>query len=213
VTAELELIALMASRICHDLISPVGAIANGIEILAEENGPDGDAQMRVQALDLIAQSAEQASRRLTYCRMAYGAAGGASAKIDLNEARKVASDFLAGGKVTLDWRLAPGAAPRNVAKLALILVALGADCLARGGVLTVDGRPQGSDFALSVRAGAERISLNPGLSAALAGSMTLDQVDAKLAPAVYAGGLARGVNGFVQLFEEAGAIRMDAIIC
>ncbi len=212
VTAELELMALMASRICHDLISPVGAIANGIEILTEENGADGDAEMRAQAVDLIAQSAEQAARRLTYCRMAFGAAGGAGAQIDLNEARKVATELLAGGKVTLDWRLPAGGAGRNVAKVSLMLVAMGADCLARGGNLVVEGRSQGDKFEVSVRAIAERLSLNPSLAAALGGALPMAQVDAKLAPAVYAGNLARGAGGFVQLVEESGAILLDALV-
>ena len=78
----LDLAALLCSRVCHDLISPVGAIVNGLEVLAEEK----DEETKTFALDLIKKSAGTASAKLQFCRIAFGAAGSAGAQIDLGDA-------------------------------------------------------------------------------------------------------------------------------
>jgi histidine phosphotransferase ChpT len=207
---ELELMALMASRICHDLISPIGAIANGIEILAEEAGADGDADMRAQALDLIAQSAETASRRLTFCRMAFGSAGGASAGLDTGELKRVSTELLAGGRVSLDWQIQPGLMPRNAGKITLILVSLAADCLARGGRLQVNAQAQGTIWRIQIIADAERRTVHENLAAAFSGGLPLDLVDAKLAPAVYAGALARLSGQQIKVVDQAQMTMFEA---
>ncbi len=82
----LDLAALLCSRVCHDLISPVGAIVNGLEVLEE----DKDEETKTFALDLIKKSAQQASAKLQFCRLAFGAAGSAGAQIELGDAEKVA---------------------------------------------------------------------------------------------------------------------------
>src|SRR6201988_4629209 len=90
----LDLAALLCSRVCHDLISPVGAIVNGLEVMDE----DKDEETKVFALDLIKKSAKQASAKLQFCRLAFGAAGSAGAQIDLGDAEAVARGFLGGEK-------------------------------------------------------------------------------------------------------------------
>src|SRR5262245_37055011 len=87
---DLELAALVSSRICHDVINPVAAIANGLEMLGEET----DKTMRDAAMDLIRKSAAQASAKLQFARLAFGAAGSAGAEIDLRDAERVARDFV-----------------------------------------------------------------------------------------------------------------------
>lgn len=208
---DLELMALMASRICHDLISPVGAIANGIEILAEEAGAGGDADMRAQALELIAQSAETAAKRLTFCRMAFGSAGGANAGLDSNELKRITSELLAGGRVVLDWQIQPALMPRNAGKIVLILVSLAADCLARGGQLQVNAQPQGHGWRIQILAQAERRMVHEHLAAAFSGSLPLEMVDAKLAPAVYAGALARVSGQQIKVVEQTNMTMFDAL--
>jgi histidine phosphotransferase ChpT len=208
---ELELMALMASRICHDLISPVGAIANGIEILAEEAGPNGDLDMRAQALDLIAQSAETAARRLTFCRMAFGSAGGASAGLDTSELKRVSTELLAGGRVSLDWQIEAGLMPRNAGKIVLILVSLAADALARGGRIQVNAQAQGANWHIQILALAERRMIPEHLAAAFSGDLSLNLVDAKLAPAVYAGALARLSGRQIKVVEQAQMTMFEAL--
>ena len=110
---DLELAALISSRICHDVISPVGAIANGLEMLDEEQ----DEAMREQTMDLIRKSARQASAKLQFARLAFGAAGSAGAEIDLRDAERVARDFVQGVKHTLSWQGPPATLPKNKVKL------------------------------------------------------------------------------------------------
>ena len=93
---DLDLAALVSSRICHDVINPVGAIANGLEMLGEEP----DQAMRDAAIDLIRKSALQASAKLQFARLAFGAAGSAGAEIDLRDAEKVSRDFVQGSRST-----------------------------------------------------------------------------------------------------------------
>src|SRR5262252_1124528 len=97
----LDLAALLCSRVCHDLISPAGAIVNGLEVLEESK----DEETRTFALELIKKSARTASARLQFCRLAFGAAGSASAQVDLSDAENVARGFIEDEKVKLSWNL------------------------------------------------------------------------------------------------------------
>src|SRR4051812_32801844 len=113
----LELAALLCSRVCHDVISPVGAIGNGLEVLEDEKDP----AMRDFALDLIRKSARQASGRLKFARLAFGAAGSAGASIDLADAEQAARGLLQDDKMTLTWSAPPALLPKNKVKLVLNL--------------------------------------------------------------------------------------------
>src|SRR5205085_12356618 len=95
----LDLAALLCSRVCHDLISPTGAIVNGLEVL-EENG---DEETKTFALELIKKSAKTASARLQFCRIAFGAAGSADAQVDTGDAETMARGFREDGKTKLTW--------------------------------------------------------------------------------------------------------------
>src|SRR5215469_9964371 len=96
---DIDIAALLVSRLCHDLVSPVGAVVNGLEVLEDEN----DAAMRADALRLVAASAEQASARLQFARLAFGAAGSAGAELDLAEVGRIVSGLLNGGRIELVW--------------------------------------------------------------------------------------------------------------
>ena len=124
----LDLAALLCSRVCHDLISPVGAIANGIEVMEE----DKDEETRTFALDLIKKSAYQASAKLQFCRLAFGAAGSAGAQIDLGDAEKAARGLIEDGKTTLVWNLPRLLLAKNRVKLLLNMVLIAASSISRG---------------------------------------------------------------------------------
>src|ERR1700757_3878253 len=124
----LDLAALVCSRVCHDLISPVGAIVNGLEVLEE----DKDEETKVFALDLIKKSAETASAKLQFCRIAFGAAGSAGAQIDLGDAEKVARGLLADDKTTIVWNLPRELLPKNRAKLLLNMLLIAVGTIPRG---------------------------------------------------------------------------------
>src|SRR5689334_14505832 len=97
----LELAALLCSRVCHDLISPVGAIVNGLEVLDDNPKPED----RDFALELIRKSSKTASARLQFCRLAFGAAGSAGAQIDVGDAQTMARGHLEDAKCTITWNL------------------------------------------------------------------------------------------------------------
>ncbi|MFM9943048.1 MAG: histidine phosphotransferase family protein [Hyphomicrobiaceae bacterium] len=132
--SDLELAALISSKICHDVINPVGAIYNGLEILNEEE----DAAARSHALDVIRNVTLQASARLEFARFAFGASGSAGSMIDLTMAEKICRGFLGQGKHKLQWTGAPGYVPKDRAKLLLNLVASAVNALPRGGDIVVE---------------------------------------------------------------------------
>jgi histidine phosphotransferase ChpT len=154
---DLELAALVSSRICHDVINPVSAISNGLEMLGEEP----DQAMRDAAMDLIRKSAAQASAKLQFARLAFGAAGSAGAEIDLRDAEKVARDFVGGsGKHQVSWQGPAVTLPKNKVKLLLNLVALGVIALPRGGTIKVaiSGTPPAVSFTVRAKGDAARLT-------------------------------------------------------
>ena len=131
--SDLELAALISSKICHDVIGPVGAIYNGLEILDE----DDDAEAKSYALDVIRNVTEQASARLQFARFAFGAAGSAGALIDLGTAEQISRGFIGQGKHKLVWRGQPGHMVKDKVKLLLNLIASAVTALPRGGDIEV----------------------------------------------------------------------------
>jgi len=163
---DLDLAALVSSRICHDVINPVSAISNGLEIIGEEQ----DADMREAAMDLIRKSAFQASAKLQFARLAFGAAGSAGAEIDLRDAEKVARDFVQGtGKHEVVWEGPPVTLPKNKVKLLLNLVALGVVALPRGGTVSVEITGTPPDVGFTVRAKGTAARLNDQVAVLLTG--------------------------------------------
>ena len=131
--SDLELAALISSKICHDVIGPVGAIYNGLEILNE----DDDANAKNYALNVIRQVTEQASARLQFARFAFGAAGSAGAIIDLTTAEQISRGFIGQGKHKLVWKGPMGHMAKDKVKLLLNLVACSTTALPRGGDIEV----------------------------------------------------------------------------
>jgi histidine phosphotransferase ChpT len=135
----LDLAALLCSRVCHDLISPVGAIVNGLEVLDDAKNADD----RDFALDLIRKSARNASAKLQFCRLAFGAAGSAGAQIDTGDAEKVTRGLMEDDKTKVAWNLPRTLQPKNRVKLLLNMLIIAQQTIPRGGTLTVDATGQG----------------------------------------------------------------------
>ena len=131
---DMRVAELLASRLCHDLVGPIGAVNNGMELLEDE-----DLGMSDDAIQLSAKSARQAANILQFYRLAYGMSGG---RIDdgLGGLRELATGFLASSKTTLDWSTVEQPAedmPEGLGKLLLNVLVLGEECLPRGGTLSV----------------------------------------------------------------------------
>jgi histidine phosphotransferase ChpT len=144
---DLELAALISSKICHDVIGPVGAIYNGLEILNE----DDDAAAKSYALDVIKNVTEQASARLQFARFAFGAAGSAGTMIDLTTAEQISRGFIGQGKHKLIWHGLPGHMAKDKVKLILNLVASAVTALPRGGDIEVSMKGTVETPSLTIR--------------------------------------------------------------
>jgi histidine phosphotransferase ChpT len=199
----LDLAALLCSRVCHDLISPVGAIVNGLEVLDE----DKDEETKVFALDLIKKSAHQASAKLQFCRIAFGAAGSAGAQIDLGDAEKVARGLLADDRTTIAWNLPRELLPKNRVKLLLNMLLIAVGTIPRGGTITVDPAEGGKGFRLT------SAGLNARLAEATAGLLVGSPaypVDAHAIQSLYTGILARDCGLTVSLPAERTIVVLTA---
>lgn len=130
---DLELVALISSKICHDVINPVGAIYNGLEILSEEDDEDA----KSNAMTVIRNVTEQASARLQFARFAFGAAGSAGALIDLSTAEQISRGFLGTGKHKLVWVGPAGHVGKDRVKLLLNMISSAVSALPRGGEIAV----------------------------------------------------------------------------
>jgi histidine phosphotransferase ChpT len=203
---DLELAALVSSRICHDVINPVSAISNGLELLGEEP----DQAMREAAMDLIRKSVAQASAKLQFARLAFGAAGSAGAEIDLRDAEKVARDFLAGsGKHQVSWQGPAVTLPKNKVKLLLNLVALGAVALPRGGVVNVEIAGTPPDVSFVVKARGDSARLNEQVKGLLSGANGV-AVDAHLVQPYYARRVATAAGMTVAVEAREGEVDLKA---
>lgn len=177
--SHLDLAALLCSRVCHDLISPVGAIANGLELFDD---PEMDQETRDMALDMVRSSARTATAKLKFCRIAFGAAGSAGSLIDLNDAGETARGFVISEKVTLDWQAPPEHRPKQQVKLLLNMLLMAISAVPRGGVITV--RIEGEVFTAT--AAGERAKVPEPVAAVLSGTADLNLLDARLVQPHYA---------------------------
>ncbi len=202
----LDLAALLCSRVCHDLISPVGAIVNGLEVLEEEK----DEETRQFALDLIKKSSGTASAKLQFCRIAFGAAGSAGAQIDLGDAEKVARGFFEDGKTTLAWNLPRLLVLKNRVKLLLNMLLIAGQTIPRGGQLTVDPIGEGETMGFKVTAAGQYAKIGPAVPPLLAGEGGDDPIDAHRIQPFYAGMLARECGMATSLQMEGEAVVVSA---
>lgn len=183
----LDLAALLCSRVCHDLISPTGAIVNGLEVLEESK----DDETRTFALNLIKKSARTASARLQFCRLAFGAAGSAGAQIDLGDAETVARGVMEDEKTKLTWMLPRLLMPKNRVKLLLNMLIVAGQAVPRGGVLTVESIGSGETMSFRISASGLNARVPPAIPPLLAGQTGGEAIDAHAIQAYFTGLLAR----------------------
>jgi histidine phosphotransferase ChpT len=199
----LDLAALLCSRVCHDLISPTGAIVNGLEVLEEK---ESDAETKTFALDLIKKSARTASARLEFCRLAFGAAGSAAAQIDVGDAQKMARAFIEDDKTRLAWNLPRALLPKNRVKLLLNMVLIAAQTIPRGGAITVLPIGEGESMGFRLVASGLNARIPQAVPALLEGASESGAVDAHAIQPFYAGLLARACGVRIELKADGEAI-------
>ena len=197
----LDLAALLCSRVCHDLISPVGAIVNGIEVLEEEK----DESTKQFALDLIKRSATTASAKLQFCRIAFGAAGSAGAQIDLGDAETITRGFMEDDKTKIAWNLPRALLAKNRVKLLLNMLIIAGQAIPRGGKITVDPIGTGDSVGFKVTAAGTNAKIPPAVPPLLTGELGSEGVDAHRIQPFYAALLAKacGLKATIAMDGEA----------
>jgi histidine phosphotransferase ChpT len=197
---EFRILELMASRVCHDLVSPVSAVGNGLELIEESAAiPEDD-----DALKLCMGSQRRASALLQAFRMAFGAG---QVSESLSDVRRLAGDLMQQGKVKLDWQVDPSAAPppRGSARLLLNMIMLAAECLPRGGTVRVRCTPQ------QLECSAEgQDPKGEELEAALKPDVAASALTAKTVQAFFAARVAEELGGQLKIVPQPGRIDLRA---
>lgn len=203
--SNLDFAALLCSRLCHDLVSPVGAINNGLEILAEEKDPS----MRDAVIDLVEKSTQQTANKLQFFRLAFGAAGGFSAQLDMREAQKAVEALLSGSRVTLDWQVEQQSASKSVVKLLLNVCLVASEALIRGGDLVVQLSGDTS-LELSIKASGDRVLLQEQIKVALEAGVAEDELEPRTAPAYLASVVASELDSQLKVINGEDGLIIQA---
>lgn len=202
--SAVDFASLLCSRLCHDLLSPVGALNNGLELLADEHDPD----MRARCLELLGESARASANKLKFFRLAFGAAGGFGETVDTREARTAIEGLFAENKrLELGWMVDDPMLPKVAIKVLMNLSLIAGDALVRGGQLDVGGETHDDGtIEIVVRAAGPRIVLDSELRTALLGGLTDGQITPRAAAAHLVYSLASEAGGSVQVSEPGADV-------
>jgi histidine phosphotransferase ChpT len=206
---SLDFASLLCSRLCHDLLSPIGAMNNGLELIAEEKDPE----MRKRCFELLEQSAKISADKLKFFRLAFGAAGGYGDMVPVDEPRAVV-DALAGnnGRVTVNWSFGGDSLPKPVVKVLLNLALIGIEALVRGGTLEIGAETRDGSSEIAVRASGSRIAFDETIGQALDGSLHPSELSSRTAPAAMIRELATSLGGGLQYALSDGALVLGAVL-
>lgn len=195
--SPVDFASLLCSRLCHDLLSPVGALNNGLELLADEHDPE----MRNRCLELLGESARASANKLKFFRLAFGAAGGFGETVDTREARAAIEGLFGDNhRVKLGWMIEDAVLPKPAIKVLLNLALIAGDALVRGGQLDVGAEAHDGQVEIVVRGDGPRIVLDAELRTALVGG----DEDAVITPRAAAAYLARAL-----VAEGGGVIQVS----
>lgn len=207
--SALDLASLLCSRLCHDMLSPVGALSNGLELLAEEKDPE----MRQRCFELLEQSAKASADKLKFFRLAFGAAGGLGDQVPVGEVRALV-DALAGsnGRIAVNWMFGTDYLAKPAAKTLLNLALIGLDALVRGGTLDIGAEVRDGTTEIVVRAAGQRVAFDATIGQALEGTLPAAELSSRTAPAAMVQQLAASVGGGVQVHVTAESLVMGAVL-
>lgn len=206
----IDFASLLCSRLCHDLLSPVGAINNGIELLADEHDPE----MRARCLDLLAESARASANKLKFFRLAFGSAGGFGDAVDTREVRAAIEGLFGGDRrILVGWMVGDASMGKGVIKILMNLALIAGDALVRGGRLDIGVENAGSSIEIVVRAEGPRIVIDPELRTALTGGASQDALTPRASAAYLVWSLTHQRGGDVMIMEpEDGVLMLGAAL-
>ncbi len=208
-TSQTDLAALLCSRLCHDMLSPVGALSNGLELLSDET----DEEMRARCIELLEQSAKISTDKLKFFRLAFGAAGGFGDNVPVEEAQEVIAALASDAKrVELNWAIASSSLPKPAVKVMLNLAQIALDALVRGGTLDIGAERHEGNIEIVARATAERIAFDEVIGHALQGELDPDEITSRTAAAHMIALLAGEMGGGLQYALSDGALVLGAVL-
>jgi histidine phosphotransferase ChpT len=199
---DLRLCELLAARLCHDLVGPIGAVANGVELIGED-GSGADAEV----VRLISGSAKVASNRLQAFRVAFGSGNTLPTTGWGNTVRDLAMGLVEQGKAILEW---PPIAPeveaktdRRLAKVLLNLALIALDSMMRGGTVRVETGLSQDAVVITVRGRGGHAKIADEVRSGLEGLFDLAKATPKAAPAYLVASLARELNAVIAVAADA----------
>lgn len=207
--SQIDLASLLCSRLCHDLLSPVGALSNGLELLSGEDDPE----MRARCIELLEQSARISTGKLKFFRLAFGSAGGFDSQIPSEEPQALVAALASdNGRVALNWSVTGETLSKPAVKCLLNLSHIAIDALVRGGTLDI-GAEQGEGMTeIAIRAAGTRIAFDENIGRALQGELAADEITARTAPAAMIHGLASQHGGGIQYQLQDDALILGATV-
>jgi histidine phosphotransferase ChpT len=206
---SIDLAALLCSRLCHDMLSPVGALSNGLELLADEKDPE----MRKRCMELLEQSAKISTDKLKFFRLAFGAAGGYGDMVPVDEAKAVVDGLASNNsRITVKWAIAEASLPKPAVKTVLNLAFFGIEALVRGGTLDIGAEMRGGASEIVVRASGARVVFDETIGQALEGTLSESELSSRTAPAAMLNILALSLGGRLQYSLTEEALVMGAVL-
>ncbi|RMB55391.1 histidine phosphotransferase ChpT [Sphingomonas sp. PP-CE-3A-406] len=201
--SPVDFASLLCSRLCHDLLSPVGALNNGLELLADETDP----AMRERCMELLHDSARVSASKLKFFRLAFGAAGGFGEAVDTREARSAIEGLVAENKrITFVWAVETSAMPKSAVKVLLNLVLVATESLVRGGTMEVGGEDNEGQLEIVVKIEGAKIVLDPEIRRTLVEGEGQHSVTPRAAAAYLINTLVQEAGGTVIVSEPAEGI-------
>lgn len=201
-----SLSALLCARICHDLISPVGALGTALEILDDPS----NVEMHGDAMDLVRTSSRQASAKLKFLRLALGAGGSAPGVIPTAEMMSLSNDMFADSKPDLIWQIDSDGIDKNQARIVMNLIMLAVQAAPRGGTVTISRSSNGDDANFALVSEGPKVRLDASVAKAIAGKVPEDGFDGRSIQPLYASLLAKDIGGTVAASAAEEAITFTA---
>ena len=206
---SIDLAAMLCSRLCHDMLSPVGALSNGLELLAMETDPE----MRANVMQLLEQSAHTSTNKLKFFRLAFGAAGGFGDRVDIEEPKALIEALVYDkANITINWALAEATMGKPAVKVLLNFAQIAIDALVRGGTLDIGAEMREGACEIVVRAAGPKIAFDETIGKALDGSLDRSELTSRTAAAHMINLLAQQSGGGLQYHKGADALVLGAVL-
>ena len=207
--SSVDLASLLCSRLCHDLLSPVGALMNGLELLADEKDPE----MRQRCFELLEQSARASTDKLKFFRLAFGAAGGFGDSVAAEEVRSLIDALVvAKDRINVTWVLGVAELSKPAAKVLLNFAQIAIEALARGGEIDIAAEVRDGTSEIAVRAMGPKIAFDETIGSALQGTMPAEQLSSRTAAAHMLHLLAQECGGGLQFAVTGDALVLGAML-